>query len=142
MAFKIKNAIGTDAGIIIGAYVRISSYEINKTGRVNFVLDIYESKDAASINDSVHTHIPVINPNKLQSKEIGLSLELDMSEKVKYTKTITKQVDGIDTEMEEEFTKKVPDISAFETKTIFEVGYEKLGEKLTALYGAENIEIV
>jgi hypothetical protein len=44
--------------------------------------------------------------------------------------------------MEEEFTKKVVDISVFESKTIFEVGYEKLGEKLSALYGEENIEIV
>jgi hypothetical protein len=139
MAFKINKAIGTDAGIITGAYVRISSYEINKTGRVNFVLDIFENKEASVVEG---VHVPVINPNKLQSREIGLSLEIDMSQKVKYTKTITKQVDGIDTEMEEEFTKKVPDISAFESKTIFEVGYEKLGEKLIALYGAENIEIV
>jgi hypothetical protein len=139
MAFKINKAIGTDAGIITGAYVRIASYEINKNGKVNFILDIFENKDASIIESP---QLPTIHPNKLQSREIGLSLELDMSSKVKYTKTITKQVDGVDTEMEEEFTKKVADISAFETKTIFEVGYEKLGEKLTALYGAENIEIV
>ena len=139
MAFKINKAIGTDAGIVTGAYVRIASYEINKNGRVNFILDIFENKEA-SIIDAIQ--LPTIHPNKLQSREIGLSLELDMSTKVKYTKTITKQVDGVDTEMEEEFTKKVADISEFETKTIFEVGYEKLGEKLTALYGAENIEIV
>jgi hypothetical protein len=139
MAFKIKNAIGTDAGIIIGAYVRISSYEINKNGRVNFILDIFENKDASVIEAG---QLPTIHPNKLQSKEIGLSLELDMSTKVKFTKTITKQVDGVDTEMEEEFMKKVSDISVFESKTIFEVGYEKLGEKLSSLYGEENIEIV
>jgi hypothetical protein len=36
----------------------------------------------------------------------------------------------------------VVDISVFENKTIFEVGYEKLGEKLAAIFGAENIEIV
>jgi hypothetical protein len=139
MAFKINKAIGTDAGIITGAYVRIASYEINKTGRVNFILDIFENKDA-SLMESMH--MSTIHPNKLQSKEIGLSLEIDMSQKVKYTKTITKQVDGVDTEMEEEFTKKVVDISVFESKTIFEVGYEKLGEKLATLYGEENIEIV
>ena len=139
MAFKINKAIGTDAGIITGVYVRIASYEINKTGRVNFSLDIFENQDASIIESP---QIPTIHPNKLQSREIGLSLELDMAEKVKYTKTITKQVDGVDTEMEEEFTKKVADISVFENKTIFEVGYEKLGEKLIALYGAENIEIV
>ena len=139
MAFKINKAIGTDAGIITGAYVRIASYEINKNGRVNFILDIFENKDASIIEAM---QLPTIHPNKLQSKEIGLSLELNMAEKVKYTKTITKQVDGVDTEMEEEFTKKVADISVFENKTIFEVGYEKLGEKLSALYGAENIEVV
>lgn len=139
MAFKIKKAIGTDAGIIIGAYVRISSYEINKNGRVNFILDIFENKDASVIEAA---QLPTVHPNKLQSKEIGLSLELDLSQKVKYTKTITKQVDGVDTDMEEEFMKKVSDISVFESKTIFEVGYEKLGEKLSTLYGEENIEIV
>lgn len=139
MAFKVNKAIGTDAGIITGAYVRIASYEINKTGRINFILDIFENKDASVIESS---HIPLIHPNKLQSKEIGLSLELDMSEKVKYTKTITKQVDGVDTEIEEEFTKKVSDISVFENRTIFEVGYEKLGEKLAETFGAENIEVV
>jgi len=139
MAFKINKAIGTDAGIITGAYVRIASYEINKNGRVNFILDVFESKDSSIIESP---QIPTIHPNKLQSKEIGLSLELDMTHKVKYTKTITKQVDGVDTEMEEEFTKKVSDISVFENKTIFEVGYEKLGEKLASLYGEENIETV
>jgi hypothetical protein len=139
MAFKINKAIGTDAGIITGAYVRIASYEINKNGRVNFILDVFENKDATILDLA---YIPEIHPNKLQSKEIGLSLEVDMTHRVKYTKTITKQVDGVDTEMEEEFTKKVADISAFETKTVFEVGYEKLGEKLTALYGADNIETV
>jgi hypothetical protein len=139
MAFKIKKAIGTDAGIIIGAYVRISSYEINKNGRVNFILDIFENKDASIIEAA---QLPTVHPNKLQSKEIGLLLELDLSQKVKYTKTITKQVDGVDTEMEETFYKKVSDLSVFETKTIFEVGYEKLGEKLNALYGATNIEVI
>lgn len=139
MAFKINKAIGTDAGIITGAYVRIASYEINKNGRVNFILDVFESKDASIIESS---QIPTIHPNKLKSKEVGLSLEVDMTHRVTYTKTITKQVDGVDTEMEEEFTKKVSDISVFESKSIFEVGYEKLGEKLASLYGAENIETV
>jgi len=139
MAFKINKAIGTDAGIVTGAYVRISSYQISKTGIVNFAIDIFENKDSSEI---IAPHIPVIHPNKLQSKEIGLSLDLDMTRRVTYTKIITKQVDGVDTEMEEEFTKKVSDISVFENKTIFEVGYEKLGEKLASLYGAENIETV
>jgi hypothetical protein len=44
--------------------------------------------------------------------------------------------------MEEIFYKKVSDLSVFENKTIFEVGYEKLKEKLVSLYGAENIETV
>lgn len=139
MAFKINKAIGTDAGIVTGAYVRIASYEINKNGRVNFALDVFESKDASVIEAP---QIPAIHPNKLQSKEIGLSLEVDMTHRVTYTKTITKQVDGVDTEMEEEFTKKVSDISVFESKSIFEVGYEKLGKKLASLYGEENIETV
>lgn len=139
MAFKINKAIGTDAGIVTGAYIRISGYEIKKNGKVNFTLDLFESKDTTVLDLA---YIPDIHPNKLQSKEVGLSLEVDMTHRVKYTKTITKQVDGVDTEMEEEFTKKVADLSVFENKTIFEVGYEKLGEKLATTFGAENIEIV
>lgn len=139
MAFKINKAIGTDAGIVTGAYVRISGYEIRKNGKVNFALDLFDSKDSTVLD---LPYIPEIHPNKLQSKEVGLSLEVDMTHRVTYTKTITKQVDGVDTEMEEEFTKKVADISVFENKTIFEVGYEKLGEKLAVTFGAENIEIV
>lgn len=139
MAFKINKAIGTDAGIITGAYVRISGYEIRKNGKVYFSIDLFENKDATDIETP---YIPEIHPNKLQSKEVGLSLEVDMTSRVTYTKTITKQVNGVETEIEEEFTKKVADISVFETKSIFEVGYEKLGEKLASLYGAENIETV
>ena len=139
MAFKINRAIGTDAGIITGAYIRISGYEIRKNGKVNFTLDVFESQDATALETP---YIPDIHPNKLQSKEIGLAIEVDLTNRVTYTKIITKQVDGVDTEMEETFTKKVADLSVFETKTIFEVGYEKLGEKLTTLYGAENIETV
>lgn len=139
MAFQINVPIGTDAGIIEGAYVRIGGYDINKNGNIVFIIDVF--KDKAS-TDYDTAYIPTIHPNKIQSKEIGISLDLKMTNKITYTKTITKQVDGVDTEMEETFTKKVADLSVFENKTIFEVGYEKLGEKLTALYGAENIETV
>ena len=139
MAFKINTPIGTNDGIVTGAYVRISGYDVNKNGNVVFVIDIFKDKDS-SMHDTAY--IPVVHPNKLQSKEIGISLDIKMTNRIEYTKTITKQVDGVDTEMEEEFTKKVSDLSVFETKTIFEVGYEKLGEKLASLYGAENIETV
>lgn len=139
MAFQINVPIGTDAGIIEGAYVRIGGYDINKNGNIVFIIDVF--KDKAS-TDYDTAYIPTIHPNKIQSKEIGISLDLKMTNKITYTKTITKQVDGVDTEMEETFAKTVSDLSAFENKTIFEVGYEKLGEKLASLYGAENIETV
>jgi hypothetical protein len=139
MAFKINTPIGTSDGIITGAYVRIGGYNINKNGDIVFIIDIFKDKDSTAYDTA---YIPTIHPNKLQSKEIGISLDLKMTTSVTYTKTITKQVDGVDTEMEETFTKKVSDLSVFETKTIFEVGYEKLGEKLASLYGAENIETV
>ncbi len=139
MAFKINTPIGTDAGIITGAYVRIGGYNINKNGDIVFIIDIFKDKDATSYDTA---YIPTIHPNKLQSKEIGISLDLKMTNRIAYTKTITKQVDGVDTQMEETFYKKVSDLSVFETKTIFEVGYEKLGEKLASLYGEENIETV
>lgn len=139
MAFQINTPIGTNEGIVTGAYVRISGYNINKNGDVVFIIDIFKDKDSTEVETS---YVPVIHPNKIQSKEIGISLDVKMTKRITYTKIITKQVDGVDTEMEETFTKTVSDLSAFETKTIFEVGYEKLGEKLTALYGAENIETV
>jgi mRNA-degrading endonuclease RelE of RelBE toxin-antitoxin system len=139
MAFQINTPIGTNEGIITGAYVRIGGYDVNKNGNIVFIIDVFRDKDATEYDTA---YIPVIHPNKLQSKEIGISLDLKMTNKIEYTKTITKQVDGVDTEMEETFTKKVSDLSVFENKTIFEVGYEKLGEKLASLYGAENIETV
>lgn len=139
MAFQINIPIGTDAGIVDNAYVRIGGYDISKNGNVVFTIEVFRDKEST---DTGTAYIPVIHPNKLQSKEIGISLDVKMTKRVQYTKMITKQVDGVDTEMEETFYKNVSDLSAFETKTIFEVGYEKLGEKLTALYGAENIEIV
>lgn len=139
MAFQINIPIGTDAGIITGAYVRIGGYDINKNGNIVFVIDVFKDKASTDYDTS---YIPTIHPNKIQSKEIGISLDLKMTNKIEYTKTITKQVDGVDTEMEETFAKKVSDLSVFENKTIFEVGYEKLGEKLVSLYGAENIETV
>ena len=139
MAFKINIPIGTNEGIITGAYVRLSGYNINKSGDVNFIIDIFKDKESTEYETS---YIPTIHPNKLQSKEIGISIDLKMTDRVEYTKTITKQVDGVDTEMEETFYKNVSNLAPFETKTIFEVGYEKLGEKLSSLYGEENIEIV
>lgn len=139
MAFKINKPIGTNEGIVTGAYVRINSYNISKTGNVNFIIDIFKDKDASGYETA---YIPTIHPNKLQSKEIGISLDIKMTNRVGYTKMITKQVDGIDTEMEETFYKYVSDLSEFETKSIFEIGYEKLKDKLVSLYGQENIEIV
>lgn len=139
MAFQINKPVGTSDGIVDNAYVRIGGYDINKNGNVIFIIDVFKDKKSTLVDTA---YIPVIHPNKLQSKEIGISLDVKMTTKVKYTKTITKQVDGIDTEIEEEFTKTVSDLSAFESKTIFEIGYEKLGEKLATLYGQENIEIV
>lgn len=139
MAFQINKPIGTDSGIIEGAYVRIGGYDINKNGNVVFLIDVFKDKQSTEVETA---YIPTVHPNKLVSKEIGIAVEVKMATKVKYTKTITKQIDGIDTEIEEEFTKTVSDLSAFESKTIFEIGYEKLGEKLASLYGQENIEIV
>ena len=139
MAFQINIPIGTDAGIIDGAYVRIGGYDISKNGNVVFIIEIFKDKSSTNYDTA---YIPLIHPNKVQCKEIGIFLELKMIKRITYTKTITKQIDGVHTEMEEEFSKTVSDLSVFENKTIFEVGYEKLGEKLTTLYGAENIETV
>lgn len=139
MAFKINKPIGTDGGVVTGAYVRISGYNINKTGDITFIIDIFKDKESTAYDTA---YIPPIHPNKLQSKEIGISLDIKMTNRIAYTKMMTKQVDGVDTEMEETFYKYVSDLSEFETKSIFEVGYEKLREKLVSLYGEANIEIV
>lgn len=139
MAFKINTAIGTNEGIVTGAYVRIGGYDINKNGNIVFIIEIFKDKAATEYETA---YIPTIHPNRLQSKEIGTSLDIKMTNRIEYTKSITKQVGGVDTEMEETFYKNVSDLSVFETKTIFEVGYEKLSEKLSALYSVENIEIV
>ena len=98
MAFKINKPIGTSKGIVDGAYIRLSGYNVSKTGDVNFIIDIFENKEATQYETA---QIPTIHPNKLQSSEIGISIDLKLTNRIEYTKTITKQVDGVDTEMEE-----------------------------------------
>jgi len=139
MAIKINKPIGTNHGIITNAYVRLNSYSISKDGNAIFVIDIFKDKESTILDLG---YIPPIHPNKLESKEIGVSLNIKLVNKVEYKKTITKLVDDVPTEVEETFYKKQPDLSIFETKTIFEFGYEKLTELLANLYGAENLEII
>jgi hypothetical protein len=139
MAIKIKIPIGTNQGIVTNAYVRLSSYNISKDGKGVFTIDIFKDKESTAVETS---YIPPIHPNKLESKEIGVSLNIKLEKRIEYKKLTTKLVDDIPTEVEDTFYKKEADLSIFETKTIFEFGYEKLNELLSNLYGAENLETV
>lgn len=140
MGYIIKKPIATDKGVLTNAYVRLGSYTIGKNERISFGIEVFSSKESSNQNDTVSKMIPIINPNCIVCREIGFSLEFNNS----YKNVIATQGTR-DNDVEDMLFVKLNiqplDLSVFENKTIFEVGYEKLHEHLIKLYGEENIEI-
>jgi hypothetical protein len=50
MGLKINTTIGTDQGITSEGYVRITNYNINKNGNLDFRIELFISQDE-SISD-------------------------------------------------------------------------------------------
>lgn len=154
MALKITTQIGTDKGITSEAYVRISDYQVSKYGNANFRIELFQSEDEKPSGGTVL--LPVNSPSKNQ--QIGESLLVSLTKDISATRTVAKSVEVITPsttdeegniipesrtwetqEVEETYTKTVPDLSDLEEGTIFEFGYAKLRAKLQELFGAENI---
>jgi hypothetical protein len=160
MALIVNTPIGTDRGLATNAYIRIGNYMIEKAGRCKFDIHIYKSKEDAIIADSNVATYGVANHLTAYSLEIGKELTVDLTREIIKTvtvpneKPVTVQVErtiGTRSYMTTETqvvvedatyqtTLKVPDWTQLENHNIFEFGYAKLKDRLSELYGAENIE--
>jgi hypothetical protein len=169
MALKITVPIGTDRGITSEAYVRITDYNISKSGNASFRLQIFQSQEDAKLGSSAMTPTfkeslasrnsqigEVVNVSLMVDKQVMVPsvrssiVEVPVEKEVPDTKdeqgniltlkTITVMETQVQTETVEELTTiKVADISTLEGVNIFEYAYNSLREKLVQLFGAENI---
>lgn len=169
MALKITVPIGTDRGITSEAYVRITDYNISKSGNAAFRLEIFQSQEDAT--DASLVTIPadrtalssrnsqigsVINVSLMVEKQVMVPsvrssiVEVPVEKEVPDTKdeqgniltlkTITVMEPQVKTEtVEEPTTIKVADLSTLEGVDIFKYAYDNLRDKLAQLFGAENI---
>jgi hypothetical protein len=160
MGLKITTQIGTNRGLTSSAYVRISNYEISKTGYVQLNLQIYQNEEDANPAPSV---TPIFK--ECLSLEIGSFLKIPIMKELTRTVKVNQLFDEVQTvllpkintdgtlgddeerevtvkvtrEVDVEQTYEVPDMSIVENQDIFTFGYTKLKEKLVSLFGNENI---
>ena len=166
MALKITAQIGTDKGITSEAYVRIADYQISKYGSANFRIEVFQSQDDAAPSGGTY---PGMGGGVARNQQIGESLYVSLTQQVEETRTVQRMVpvqvefeeqvagpldeEGNPTsttvtrtrtemqeqDVEETFTKTVPDLSSAEGVDVFEFGYGHLKMKLEGLFGAANV---
>lgn len=154
MALQILVPIGTDRGITSEAYVRIADYQVSKYGSANFRVELFLSQA-----DTVSTDRHMWGGSQARNQQIGENVGVQMTKEVEATRTVQQRVEVLVAEVldgegevitpasrnwemqdvEETYTKTVPDMSALEDGTIFAFGYAKLKDKLVELFGAENV---
>jgi hypothetical protein len=154
MAIKITTQIGTDKGITNEAYVRIADYQVSKHGSASFRIELFSKQEDASPVSG-----PTMGTNQARNQQIGESIWVALTKQVDATRTVKQNVEVLTDavldsngdvvtpssstwelqDVEETYSKTAPDLSPLETGTIFAFGYTKLKEKLTDLFGAENI---
>jgi len=154
MALKITTQLGTDRGITSEAYVRIADYQVNKYGSANFRVELFLNQE-----DAVSTGGPIWGGSQARNQQIGENVGVQMTKEVEATRTVQQRVQVVTEEVldadgdvitpastawemqdvEETYTKTIPDMSPLEDGTIFAFGYAKLKDKLVELFGAENV---
>ena len=154
MGLKIVSPLGTDRGITSEAYVRIADYQVSKYGSANFRVELFLSQA-----DTLPTENRMWGGNQARNQQIGESVGVQMTKEVEATRTVQQRVQVVTEEVldsegevitpasrtwemqdvEETYTKTVPDMSPLEDGTIFAFGYAKLKDKLVELFGAENV---
>lgn len=166
MAIKITTPIGTDKGITSEAYVRITNYSISKFGNASFETQLflneadaknistvdnlfYLDKQASNFEIGRNVNVPLQKQvvetymvTERQPKEVEVQVTETVinpqGEAVETTKT-EKRIEMQEVQVEKTRTSTVADLSLVEGVDIFNFGYTKLKEHLSALYGAENI---
>jgi hypothetical protein len=165
MALKINTLVGTNKGISDRIYVRIATYQINKTGFLRAGLEIFMNEEHSKLPDSeivsknlrcYNTQIDdniIIPLGRLDKKILKIKKPKTTVEEVTetsyikddegktqvITKTVPKHITR-EVEAEEEISVKVPYIDLLKNIDVFEFTYKQLKEKLIQLYGEENIE--
>ena len=165
MGLRITTQIGTDKGITSEAYIRISDYQISKSGWANLTLELFQSQDDVPVPGTPFGPIPMFSRN-LQIGErlvVPLTKEVEevVTEKQMVPVEVTEEVthpgpldeNGFATivtttqtrvEMREQDvqvtrTKAVLDLTSVEEANVFAFGYTKLKAKLNELFGADKV---
>jgi hypothetical protein len=76
MGLKINTTIGTDQGITSEGYVRITNYNINKNGNLDFRIELFISQDESNILSDVNNYrrvVPALN------NEVGTMLSFRLT---------------------------------------------------------------
>jgi hypothetical protein len=141
MGLKINTTIGTDQGITSEGYVRITNYNINKNGNLDFRIELFISQDESNILSDVNNYrrvVPAIN------NEVGTMLSFRLTKEVITTNKVIKKIidditgEYIDTEVDEDSVEIKADLSLLNDVSIFTYAYAKLKEKLELSFG-DNI---
>jgi hypothetical protein len=140
MGLKINTTIGTDQGITSEGYVRITNYNINKNGNLDFRIELFISQDESNILSDVNNYrrvVPALN------NEVGTMLSFRLTKVITTNKVIKKIIDDItgeyiDTEVDEDSVEIKADLSLLNDVSIFTYAYAKLKEKLELSFG-DNI---
>jgi hypothetical protein len=137
MGLKINTTIGTDQGITSEGYVRITNYNINKNGNLDFRIELFISQDESNILSDVNNYrrvVPALN------NEVGTMLSFRLTKVITTNKVIKKIIDDItgeyiDTEVDEDSVEIKADLSLLNDVSIFTYAYAKLKEKLELSFG-------
>jgi hypothetical protein len=138
MGLKINTTIGTDQGITSEGYVRITNYNINKNGNLDFRIELFISQDESNILSDVNNYrrvVPALN------NEVGTMLSFRLTKKNNNNKVIKKIIDDITGEyidVDEDSVEIKADLSLLNDVSIFTYAYAKLKEKLELSFG-DNI---
>ncbi len=133
MALQITTQIGTDKGITSEAYVRISEYNISKTGIANFNIQLFQTTpESTNIGDTAN------------SQQIGNSLRVELIDYVEETESypgfsLDEEGNQVETVEQKVVTRKVVNLTPAQEVDIFTFGYSHLKAKLVDLFGEENI---
>jgi hypothetical protein len=152
MAIKITKQIGTDLGITSEAYLRITTYNIQKGGYANFQTQLYLDTEAATSSSNLYPG-PGMGGAVARNQQIGDNLYVDLrvpSQSVIYrTVSMPSQSIGesgsitytnVETTISESVTYMIPDFTAVEEANIFEFGYAKLKEKVDEVFGTGSYQ--
>jgi hypothetical protein len=165
MAIKITTPLGTNQGITNEAYVRISSYEINKYGSATFRLELFQNEAAAkfdqvspgmyhqgqqAMNQQIGSYLSI----PLQKQVTLNQLKTVLEEKPIYVDDLDKPIPDTDPVAYEQKLVRTehvqvermvpvqldePDISQVIAEGFTVFGYRKLREKLEALFPAASL---